>query len=57
MPLNREVYVHRIGRSGRFGRSGVAITFVLEKEMSDLRDLESYYSTRIEELPENFADL
>lgn len=57
MPLNREVYVHRIGRSGRFGRSGVAINFVLEKEMSDLRDLESYYSTRIEELPENFADL
>lgn len=28
LPLNRELYIHRIGRSGRFGRKGVAINFV-----------------------------
>ncbi|EKE42932.1 hypothetical protein ENUP19_0242G0012 [Entamoeba nuttalli] len=57
MPLNREVYIHRIGRSGRFGRTGIAINFVLKNEMEELRDLERYYSTQINELPENFADL
>merc|ERR1711959_589096 len=30
LPLNRENYLHRIGRSGRFGRKGVAINFVKE---------------------------
>lgn len=28
LPNNRELYIHRIGRSGRFGRKGVAINFV-----------------------------
>ncbi|ELP90897.1 DEAD box ATP-dependent RNA helicase, putative [Entamoeba invadens IP1] len=56
-PNNREVYVHRIGRSGRFGRNGVAINFVLDSEMNELKDLMDYYSTKINVLPENFADL
>lgn len=30
LPTNRENYIHRIGRSGRFGRKGVAINFVTE---------------------------
>ena len=57
LPLNREVYIHRIGRSGRFGRKGVAINFVTEETESDLRDLEQFYSTKIEEMPANIGDL
>lgn len=30
LPTNRENYIHRIGRSGRFGRKGVAINFVTQ---------------------------
>jgi len=44
-PTNREIYIHRIGRSGRFGRKGVAINFVKEQELRLLRDIEQYYST------------
>lgn len=52
LPLNRELYIHRIGRSGRLGRVGIAITFVLRDQMRQLRDIEKFYGTRIEELPE-----
>ena len=45
LPLNRELYIHRIGRSGRFGRRGVAISFVTEEDVRILRDIEQYYST------------
>lgn len=52
LPHNRELYIHRIGRSGRLGRVGIAITFVLRDQMRQLRDIEKFYGTRIEELPE-----
>jgi len=45
LPINRELYIHRIGRSGRFGRKGVAINFVKNEDVSALRDIEQYYST------------
>ncbi|KAG7624578.1 putative RNA helicase [Arabidopsis thaliana] len=57
LPNNRELYIHRIGRSGRFGRKGVAINFVKNDEIKILRDIEQYYSTQIDELPKNIADL
>ena len=57
LPTNRELYVHRIGRSGRFGRKGVAINFVTADDMRALRDLERHYSTRIEPLPADIADI
>lgn len=86
LPNNRELYIHRIGRSGRFGRkgshhnpiigfhlfmpiflshlwlyrsfySGVAINFVKEDDIRILRDIEQYYSTQIDEMPMNVADL
>jgi ATP-dependent RNA helicase len=53
LPLNRENYIHRIGRSGRFGRKGVAINFVKNDEMKILRDIEQYYATQIDEMPAN----
>lgn len=57
LPTNRENYIHRIGRSGRFGRKGVAINFVTEEDKRVMKDIESYYTTIIEEMPMNIADL
>ncbi|ORX82253.1 ATP-dependent RNA helicase FAL1 [Anaeromyces robustus] len=57
LPLDRENYIHRIGRSGRFGRKGVAINFVKNDEIKILRDIEQYYSTQIDEMPINITDL
>lgn len=57
LPNNRELYIHRIGRSGRFGRKGVAINFVKNDDMGILRDIEQYYSTQIDEMPMKVDDL
>ena len=57
MPTDRELYIHRIGRGGRFGRKGVAINFVRKEDEKTLKDLEQHYSTAIEEMPMNVADL
>jgi ATP-dependent RNA helicase len=57
LPNNRELYIHRIGRSGRYGRKGVAINFVKSDDIRILRDIEQYYSTQIDEMPMNLADL
>jgi len=57
LPSNRENYIHRIGRSGRFGRKGVAINFVTVEDVRILRDIEQYYSTQIDEMPVNAAEL
>jgi translation initiation factor 4A len=57
LPTNRENYIHRIGRSGRFGRKGVAINFLTEGDVRYLRDIEQFYNTQIEEMPMNVADL
>jgi translation initiation factor 4A len=53
LPNNKESYIHRIGRSGRFGRKGVAINLVTQRDSRCLRDLESFYHTQIMEMPEN----
>jgi translation initiation factor 4A len=57
LPLNRENYIHRIGRSGRFGRKGVAINFLTSTDVQYMRDIEQFYHTQIEEMPMNVADL
>jgi len=57
LPQSRELYLHRIGRSGRFGRKGVAINFVRNEDIMILRDIEQYYSTQIDEMPGNVEDL
>mmetsp|Transcript_25686 Transcript_25686/g.40435 ORF Transcript_25686/g.40435 Transcript_25686/m.40435 type:complete len:404 (+) Transcript_25686:87-1298(+) len=57
LPTNRENYIHRIGRSGRFGRKGVAINFLTQGDTVYLRDIEQFYNTQIEEMPMNVADL
>ena len=57
LPTQPENYLHRIGRSGRFGRKGVSINFVTMEDETMLRDIMRFYNTNIEELPENVADL
>jgi len=57
LPFSRENYIHRIGRSGRYGRKGAAINFVKGDEVQVLRDIEQYYSTQVDEMPMNVADL
>lgn len=57
LPLDRENYIHRIGRSGRFGRKGVAINFLTQRDVPCMRDIEQFYNTQIEEMPMNVADL
>jgi len=57
LPLNRENYIHRIGRSGRFGRKGVAINFVTDEDEQALHDIEQFYNTKIDELPMDVADI
>lgn len=57
MPRFREVYIHRIGRSGRYGRKGTAINFVTEREYTSMMHIQDFYKTDIERLPKNIKDL
>ncbi|KAK9022667.1 hypothetical protein V6N11_002914 [Hibiscus sabdariffa] len=57
LPTQPENYLHRIGRSGRFGRKGVAINFVTNDDERMLYDIQKFYNVIIEELPSNIADL
>ena len=57
LPANRENYIHRIGRGGRFGRKGVAINFVTADDVRMMREIEQFYSTQVEEMPMNVAGM
>jgi translation initiation factor 4A len=55
LPRNVEHYLHRIGRSGRFGRKGVAINFIAYDDINMLKYLEKHYDISIGEMPEEIA--
>ncbi len=57
LPIQRENYVHRIGRSGRYGKKGVAINLIYGDELNTLKEIEKHYSTNISELPEDLSSL
>ena len=57
MNRNIETYLHAIGRSGRFGRKGLAINFVTRYDLDFMRKLEEHYKISIRELPSDFANL
>lgn len=57
LPQRKESYIHRIGRSGRFGRKGTAINFVTPREAEFLKELQTHYSTQINELPTNLEEI
>ncbi len=51
LPEKKESYIHRIGRSGRFGRKGTAINFVTPNDTAKLEEIQKFYSTEIKEMP------
>ena len=55
IPDSVHTYLHRIGRSGRWGRKGVGINFVTLRDMPKLRAIEQYYNTTISPLTTNWA--
>lgn len=57
LPYEHQNYIHRIGRSGRFGRKGVALNIISNKEVKLMDDIVTYYQTNIHELPEDLGVL
>lgn len=55
LPKSVHTYLHRIGRSGRWGRKGVGINFVTRFDLPQLKAIEQFYNTKIEELPATFV--
>ena len=51
LPVVRENYIHRIGRSGRYGRKGASINLVNTREMRAQEEIEVFYGKKIEPLP------
>lgn len=56
VPKSEHTYLHRIGRSGRCGRKGIAINFLTKYDGARLKFFEEYYDTHITELPANYAE-
>ena len=54
IPKCTNTYLHRIGRSGRWGRKGTAINFITRRDYRLLKEIESFYSTTISELPSDY---
>jgi translation initiation factor 4A len=54
LPRDVHTYLHRIGRSGRWGRKGTGINFITPRDQAQLRDIETHYHTQITELPAAF---
>jgi translation initiation factor 4A len=54
IPNDVHTYLHRIGRSGRFGRKGLGINFITKRDIHKLKEIEEFYQTSIQELPKNF---
>lgn len=55
IPKDVHTYIHRIGRSGRWGRKGTGINFITRRDVPKIKEIERYYHCQINELPENFA--
>ena len=51
IPKCVHTYLHRIGRSGRWGRKGIGINFITRRDVQLLKRIEEHYSTQIQELP------
>jgi translation initiation factor 4A len=57
LPTQKETYIHRIGRSGRFGKKGNAINFILPEEKEQLDSIMKFYDTTIEQLPQDLSEI
>lgn len=54
IPKCVHTYLHRIGRSGRWGRKGVGINFVTKFDSYKIKTIEEHYKIHIKELPQNY---
>eukprot|EP01130_Rhizamoeba_saxonica_P003746 TRINITY_DN1555_c0_g1_i1.p1 TRINITY_DN1555_c0_g1~~TRINITY_DN1555_c0_g1_i1.p1 ORF type:complete len:411 (-),score=97.51 TRINITY_DN1555_c0_g1_i1:163-1395(-) len=57
LPKSFEKYIHRIGRSGRFGRKGVSINLISQRDIPHMKEIERYYDTVVQEMPSSIAEL
>ena len=57
IPRSVHTYLHSIGRSGRYGRKGLAINFVTPRDVENMRKIERYYKINISELPSDVESL
>ena len=57
VPKCVHTYLHRIGRSGRWGKKGMGINLITRRDVSKLKEIEAHYSTQINELPSTFENL
>lgn len=55
LPRDIHTYLHRIGRSGRFGRKGCGINLITYRDVQKMKEIENYYATEIKELPSDFS--
>ena len=56
IPKDINTYLHRIGRSGRWGRKGIGINFVTRRDFRKLKEIEQHYNTIIDDLPADFSE-
>jgi superfamily II DNA/RNA helicase len=54
VPKCVNTYLHRIGRSGRWGRKGIGINMITRRDVAKLKEIEQHYDTQISEMPANF---
>jgi len=57
LPKCVNTYLHRIGRSGRWGRKGIGINFITRRDLVKLKEIENHYSTQINEMPSDLGFL
>ncbi len=57
LPTNRENYVHRIGRAGRYGRKGTTINLLTESDEGAMSDICNYFGMEVKPLPNNLSNL
>jgi len=57
LPKCVDTYLHRIGRSGRWGRKGVGINFITNYDKDKMAEIEKHYGTQIKEFPSTYTTL
>ena len=57
LPTQMDNYIHRIGRSGRYGRKGTAINLLCNDDLRNMKDIEEYYKIEVDRLPEDLSAL
>lgn len=57
LPTSLESYLHRIGRSGRYGRKGVAINFITYHDHNKIREIQKHYGIEIEKMPDDQREI